>query len=156
MNREFLELYNRELGILKEDARQFAAEFPGVAERLGGLLDNNTDPMIGGLLEGAAYLASRVQLKLKHEYAQFTDNLLDQLVPDYLAPVPSAALLRVEPLYGDPNLKDGMKIAAGSYADARFVERERRIACKYRLASEITLWPFEIGAAEFLSGAASL
>ena len=67
--------------------------------------------MIGGLLEGAAYLASRVQLKLKHEYAEFTDNLLDQLVPDYLAPVPSAALLRIEPPYGDPNLKDGMKIA---------------------------------------------
>ncbi|MGN8117079.1 type VI secretion system baseplate subunit TssF [Labrys sp. 22185] len=156
MNREFLELYNRELGILKEEARQFAAEFPGVAERLGGLLENNTDPMIAGLLEGTAYLASRVQLKLKHEYAEFTDNLLDQLVPDYLAPVPSAALLRVEPPYGDPNLKDGMKIAAGSYADARFVERERRIACKYRLASEITLWPFELGQAEFLSGPATL
>ena len=93
MNREFLELYNRELGILKEEARQFAAEFPGVAERLGGLLENNTDPMIAGLLEGTAYLASRVQLKLKHEYAEFTDNLLDQLVPDYLAPVPSAARL---------------------------------------------------------------
>ncbi|WP_413989675.1 type VI secretion system baseplate subunit TssF [Labrys okinawensis] len=156
MNREFLELYNRELGILKEDARQFAAEFPGVAERLGGLLENNTDPMIGGLLEGAAYLASRVQLKLKHEYAEFTDNLLDQLVPDYLAPVPSAALLRIEPPYGDPNLKDGMKIAAGSYADARFVERERRIACKYRLSSEITLWPFELAQAEFLNGPAAL
>ena len=156
MNREFLELYNRELGILKEDAKQFAAEFPGVAERLGGLLENNTDPMIGGLLEGTAYLASRVQLKLKHEYAQFTDNLLDQLLPDYLAPVPSAALLRVEPPYGDPNLKDGVKIVAGSYADARFVERERRIACKYRLASQITLWPFEISQAEFLSGPAAL
>jgi type VI secretion system protein ImpG len=112
--------------------------------------------MIGGLLEGSAYLASRVQLKLKHEYAQFTDNLLDQLVPDYLAPVPSAALLRVEPPYGDPNLKDGVKIAAGSYADARFVERERRIACKYRLASQITLWPFEISQAEFLGGPAAL
>ncbi|CAM5774271.1 hypothetical protein LMIY3S_04456 [Labrys miyagiensis] len=156
MNREFLELYNRELGILKEDAKQFAAEFPGVAERLGGLLENNTDPMIGGLLEGTAYLASRVQLKLKHEYAEFTNNLLDQLVPDYLAPVPSAALLRIEPPFGDPNLKDGLKIPAGSYADARFVERERRIACKYRLASDVTLWPFEISQAEFLAGAAAL
>ncbi|RFB76349.1 type VI secretion system baseplate subunit TssF [Methylovirgula sp. 4M-Z18] len=156
MNREFLELYNRELGILKEDARQFAVEFPGVAERLGGLLENNTDPMIGGLLEGAAYLAARVQLKLKHEYDEFTNNLLEQLVPNYLAPIPSAALFCAEPPYGDPNLKNGVKIAAGCYADARFVERERRIACKYRLASEITLWPFEIGHAEFLSGSASL
>lgn len=156
MNREFLELYNRELGILKEDARQFAAEFPGVAERLGGLLDNNTDPMISGLLEGAAYLASRVQLKLKHEYAEFTGNLLDQLVPDYLAPVASAALLQITPPFGDPNLKDGVRIAAGAHADARFVEKERRIACRYRLASEIMLWPIEISQADFLTGAAAL
>ena len=35
MNREFLELYNRELRILKESAKEFAEEFPGVAERLG-------------------------------------------------------------------------------------------------------------------------
>ena len=156
MNREFLELYNRELRILKESAREFADEFPGVAERLGGLLDNNMDPMIGGLLEGTAYLASRVQLKLKHEYAEFTNNLLDQLVPDYLAPIPSAAILRIEPPYGDQNLKDGVKIASGSYAEARFVERERRIACKYRLASGVVLWPFDLLSAEFLPSQASL
>ena len=156
MNREFLELYNRELRILRENAKEFAEEFPGVAERLGGLLDNNMDPMIGGLLEGTAFLASRVQLKLKHEYRQFTDNLLEQLVPDYLAPTPSTAMLRIEPPYAEPNLKDGMVIAAGSYVEARFVERERRIACKFRLASDTTLWPFELQAAEYLPTAASL
>ncbi len=156
MNQEFLELYNRELRILKEHAKEFAEEFPGVAERLGGLLENNMDPMIGGLLEGTAYLASRVQLKLKHEYSQFTNNLLDQLVPDYLAPMPSTALLKVDPPFAEPSLKDGMKISSGSYADARFVERERRIACKYRLGSDIVLWPFELASAEYLPSPASL
>jgi type VI secretion system protein ImpG len=156
MDREFLELYNRELRLLKENAREFAEEFPGVAERLGGLLDNNMDPMMAGLLEGTAFLASRVQLKLQHEYSEFTQNLLEQLVPDYLAPTPSAALLRIDPPFAEPNLKDGMKIPAGSYAEARFVERERRIACKYRLASDVTLWPFELAGAEFLPSPASL
>lgn len=156
MNREFLEIYNRELRILRESAKEFAEEFPGVAERLGGLLESNMDPMIGGLLEGTAFLASRVQLKLRHEYSEFTSNLLEQLVPDYLAPTPSSALLRIEPPFGDQNLKDGVKIAAGSYVEARFVERERRIACKYRVASDITLWPFDLAAAEFLPTAAAL
>ena len=156
MNREFLELYNRELRILKEQAKEFAEEYPGVAERLGGLLENNMDPMMSGLLEGTAFLASRVQLKLQHEYSEFTNNLLDQLVPDFLAPIPSAALLQVEPPFAEPALRDGMVIADGSSADARFVERERRIACKYRLASEITLWPFELSAAEFIPSASSL
>ena len=156
MNREFLELYNRELHILYENAKEFAEEFPGIAERLGGLLENNMDPMISGLLEGSAFLAARVQLKIKHEFPEFTNNLLEQLVPHYLAPTPATALLRIEPPYAEPNLKDGMAIKAGSHVEARFVERERRIACKFRLASDVMLWPFEISQAEYFSAASPL
>ena len=88
MNREFLKFYNQELTILREQAVEFAQDYPGVAERLGGLLEDKIDPMIGGLLEGAAFLAARVQLKLKHEFADFTANLIDQLAPHYLASDP--------------------------------------------------------------------
>jgi type VI secretion system protein ImpG len=149
MNREFLELYNRELHVLYENAKEFAEEFPGIAERLGGLIEGNMDPMITGLLEGSAFLASRVQLKIKHEFPEFTNNLLEQLVPHYLAPTPSTAIFRIEPPYAEPNLKDGMLIKAGSGAEARYVEKERRIACKFRLTSDITVWPFELTQAEY-------
>src|ERR1700732_5636285 len=101
MNRKFLDLYNRELQLLNEQAREFAAEYPGIAERLGGILEDRVDPLIGGLLEGAAFLAARVQLKLKHEFPEFTNNLLEQLVPDYLAPTPSVILVSATPLYGE-------------------------------------------------------
>jgi type VI secretion system protein ImpG len=156
MNREFLELYNRELRLLYENAKEFAEEFPGVAERLGGLSADSMDPMISGLLEGSAFLAARVQLKLKHEFPELTHNLLEQLVPHYLAPTPSAALIRADPPYAEPNLKDGARIAAGAYLEARYIERERRIACKFRLASDIVLWPFEIARAEFFPAPAPL
>jgi type VI secretion system protein ImpG len=151
MDREFLDLYNRELKLLNEHAAEFAEEYPGIAERLGGLVGERQDPLIGGLLEGAAFLAARVQLKLKHEFAEFTHNLLEQLVPNYLAPTPSALLARVRPPYGDPALREGQRIALGSYLDATYVERDRRIACRYRLASDITLWPFDIAAAEYFA-----
>ncbi len=156
MNREFLELYNRELRILRENAKDFAEDFPGVADRLGGLLENSMDPMIEGLLQGSAFLASRVQLKLKHEYEQFTSNLLEHLLPDYLAPTPSTALLKFEPQFTDPSLKDGTLIQAGSYVEARFVERQRRISCKFRLAGDTMLWPFELTGAEYLPSQAAL
>src|SRR5438270_1870224 len=156
MDREFLDLYNRELKLLYGSAKEFAEEYPGVAERLGGLASERMDPMIAGLLEGAAFLAARVQLKIRHEFPEFTSNLLDQLVPHYLAPVPSAMLVRVDPPYGEPNLKDGLKIEAGSHLEARYTERERRVACRFRLAGDITLWPFEITHAEFLSTPAAL
>ncbi len=63
--------------------------------------------MIGGLLEGAAFLAARVQLKLKHEFPEFTNNLLEQLVPHYLAPTPSMMLVKVAPVFGDKALARG-------------------------------------------------
>jgi type VI secretion system protein ImpG len=107
MNREFLDFYNRELSLLYEHAGDFAEEYPGIAERLGGLIRDRSDPMITGLLEGAAFLAARVQLKLKHEFPEFTANLLEQLVPNYLAPTPSAMLVTARPPYADPALRDG-------------------------------------------------
>jgi len=48
MNREFLDLYNTELQLLNEQGRQFAEEYPGIAERLGGILEDRIDPLIGG------------------------------------------------------------------------------------------------------------
>src|SRR5436305_11453512 len=133
MNREFLDIYNTELQLLNEQARQFAEEYPGIAERLGGILEDRVDPLVGGLLEGAAFLAARVQLKLKHEFPEFTENLLEQLVPHYLAPTPSMMLAKVVPPYSDAALREGLNIAGGSYLDATYRERDRLIACRYRL-----------------------
>jgi type VI secretion system protein ImpG len=149
MDREFLDLYNRELLLLNEQAREFAEEFPGIAERLGGLVGERTDPMIAGLLEGAAFLAARVQLKLKHEFPEFTSNLLEQLIPNYLAPTPSVMLAKMLPPYSDPKLREGYSITRDSYLDATYRERERQVACRYRVINGVTLWPFDVTGAEY-------
>jgi type VI secretion system protein ImpG len=156
MNPEFLDHYNRELKLLNEQAREFAEEYPGIAERLGGILEDRVDPLIGGLLEGAAFLAARVQLKLKHEFLEFTSNLLDQLVPHYLAPTPSAMLVKVVPTFGDKALREGHAVGRGSYIDAAYRQLGRQFACRYRLCGEITIWPFELVGAEYFSSPAPL
>jgi type VI secretion system protein ImpG len=156
MNREFLDLYNRELQLLNEQAREFAAEYPGIAERLGGILEDRVDPLIGGLLEGAAFLAARVQLKLKHEFPEFTNNLLEQLVPHYLAPTPSMMLAKVNPTFGDKALREGHAIARGSYLDATYRQLDRQLACRFRLCSDITIWPFDLLGAEYFPSPAPL
>src|SRR4051812_1235517 len=151
MDREFSRLYERELNILHEQAKEFSEEYPGIADRLGGLLRERQDPMITGLLQGAAFLAARVQLKLQHEFSEFTNNLLEQIVPNYLAPTPSALLARITPHYGDLALRDGNIVPRHSYIDATYRERDRRVSCRYRLTSAITLWPFDISGAEYLA-----
>ena len=149
MDREFLDLYNRELSLLYEQAGDFAEQYPGIAERLGGLIRERTDPMIAGLLEGTAFLAARVQLKIQHEFPEFTSNLLEQLVPNYLAPTPSAMLVKALAPYADPALREGKKYRRGAYFDATYRERERNLACRFRLCSDIVLWPFEVRGAEY-------
>lgn len=156
MNREFLDLYNRELLLLYEQAKEFSEEYPDIAQRLGGLVAERTDPMVAGLLEGSAFLAARVQLKMKHEFPEFTGNLLEQLLPNALAPIPSAALVQMRPRFGDPALREGRVIEAGEAMDAVHVERDRQVACRFRLSQATTLWPFEIARAQYFGAPAPL
>jgi type VI secretion system protein ImpG len=150
MNREFLDLYNRELLLFNEQAKEFSEEYPEIAQRLGGLVGERADPMVAGLLEGAAFLAARVQLKLKHEFPEFTGNLLEQLLPDALAPTPSAAMVRFLPKFGDSALQEGRKIEKNEIIEAVYKLRDRPVSCRFRLCSPVTLWPFEIAAAQYV------
>ncbi|SON55881.1 type VI secretion protein, family [Hartmannibacter diazotrophicus] len=156
MNREFLELYDRELKLLYERAGEFAEEFPGVAERLGGLVEGSTDPAIAGLLEGCAFLAARVQLKIKSEFGTFAEALLDRVVPDLLSPVPSASIIEAKPAFEDQNLAKGPVFKAGSYVDATYVERSRRISCRFRLAHDLRVWPLHLERAHYFQTATPL
>ena len=156
MARELLEYYQRELALLYEQAEDFSAEFGGVADRLGGLTKEKMDPGLKGLLEGSAYLAARVQLKLKSEFSEFTAALLDQLLPNYLAPTPSSVLVQAVPNHENPNLAQGLVHAAGEYIDATYVERERRVSCRYRLGGDLVVWPLRIERADYFAGPAPL
>ncbi|WP_150287411.1 type VI secretion system baseplate subunit TssF [Rhabdaerophilum calidifontis] len=156
MNREFLDLYNRELLLLYEQAKEFAEEYPEIAQRLGGLVAERTDPMVAGLLEGTAFLAARVQLKMKHEFPEFTGNLLEQLMPGALAPTPSAVMVRFTPKFGDAALKEGRVIPRLSIIEAVHAQKDNPVACRFRLSSNVTLWPFEISNARYFAAAAPL
>jgi len=167
MHREFVDLYNRELALFYEHAEEFAQEYPGIADRLGGMTRDQSDPMFSALLQGAAFLAARVQLKIKHEFPEFTNNLIEQLLPGFLAPIPSAMLAKVEPVFGDPALRNGRTIKRGAFLDAvyrvrdknlpydeqdkggPYRERDKNVSCRYTLSSDLTIWPFELTRAEY-------
>jgi len=155
MRKAFRDAYNDELALLYERAAEFAAEYPGIAERLGGLLQDNVDPGVAGLLEGTAFLAARVQLKLREEFRGFTDELLDQFLPGLLEPLP--AMMMVQAHGPEPDkLETGKLIPAGSYLDARLLDAETRVACRFRLGSDLELWPIEIEKLAYLASAAEV
>lgn len=142
MRKAFRDAYERELDILYERSAEFAEEFPGLAERLGGVLRENIDPTIAGLLEGTAFLAARVQLKLDEEFRGFTTELLEQIFPDALAPIPSCMIVQAPPLV---NQNEGVKRhQRGEYLDARFRDAEKRVACRFSLTAPLDNLPLTV------------
>ena len=144
MRKDFRDAYERELNILYERSAEFAEEFPGLADRLGGVLRENIDPTIAGLLEGAAFLAARVQLKLDEEFRSFTMELLEQIFPDALAPVPSCVVVQA-PTPTNPS-SDGTptRFDRGEYLDARFRDADKRVTCRFALTSLLTVLPLAV------------
>src|ERR1700742_788728 len=97
MDPRLLRAYNDELIYLRETAREFGAEYETVAGRLGLDTPADVDPYVERLLEGVAFLNARVQLKLRDQYPEFTQHLLQAIQPNYLAPTPSMCIVGFEP-----------------------------------------------------------
>ncbi len=151
MKQAFRDSYNRELALLKERAKEFAQEYPGLADRLGGLLEENMDPTAAALLEGSAFLAARVQLKMEEEFRGFTRELLDQLLPGLMEPTPSVMTVRANPPHEDPKTVEGLRFNPGDYLEARYVDSEKRVSCRFALAAPMELYPVEMAEVRYLS-----
>ena len=155
MDPRLLEYYNRELQFMRETGAEFAREYPRVASRLG--LDGLecADPYVERLLEGFAFLAARVQLKLDARHPQFTQHLLDLVYPGLQSPLPAAAIVEVHPDLEEGSLKEGVRIERGAALKTPLGKGERT-SCEFRTAQEVTLWPVSVSEARYFSGAGAL
>jgi type VI secretion system protein ImpG len=143
------EYFERELAHLRSAAREFAEEFPKVGVgRLGLDREPCPDPYVERLLEGFAYLAARVQLKIDAEFPRFTQNLLETVYPHYLAPTPSMLVARFYPDRAQPALAAGHLIPRGTALRGR-LGKDERTACEYRTGAPLTLWPIEVQEARY-------
>lgn len=150
MDPRLLKYYNGELQHLREMGGEFAAEFPKIAGRLGLDGFECADPYVERLLEGFAFLAARVQLKIDAEFPRFTQHLLEIVYPHYMAPMPSMAVVRFQPNLNEGTLAEGYRLPRGSVLRSR-LGRGEQTACEYRTAHEVTLWPLELAEAEYFT-----
>ena len=155
MDPRLLRLYQDELTHLREVGAEFAQEFPKIASRLGMEGLEVADPYVERLLEGFAFLAARVQLKLEAEQPRLIAHLLESIYPNFLAPTPSTMLLRLVADLSDPNLARGHTVPRGSSVQSRLV-RGQNTQCEFRTAHDVTLWPIEIVGVQYFSFAPDL
>ncbi len=156
MDPRLLRYYNLELQHLREMGAEFAQQFPKIAARLGMNGLEVADPYVERLLEGVAFMASRVQLKLDAEFPRFTQALLEIIHPHYLAPTPSMLVAQLRPDTADGNLAGGRKVVPRGTTMLGIAAGEDATACEFRTAHDVTLWPIEIVSASYFSFAPDL
>lgn len=155
MDPRLLRYYNQELHYLREMGAEFALQFPKIAARLGIDGIEVSDPYVERLLEGAGFLAARVQLKLDAEFPRFTQRLQEIVYPNFLAPTPSMVVAQLRPHVDDPNLAQGVTVPRGSALRSQPGKGDRSV-CEFRSAQDVTLWPVELVAADYFSFAPEL
>ncbi|MDE2564291.1 MAG: type VI secretion system baseplate subunit TssF, partial [Burkholderiales bacterium] len=155
MDPRLLRYYNEELRHLREMGAEFAQQFPKIASRLSLEGLEVTDPYVERLLEGFAFLAGRIQLKIDAEFPRFTHRLLGMLYPQFLAPTPSMLIARVEPELGEAALAEGVTLPRGSVMQGQ-AGKAGATACEFRTAQALTMWPLELTEAEYFTHAAEL
>lgn len=155
MDPRLLRLYSDELTHLREVGAEFAREFPKIAGRLGMDGVEVADPYVERLLEGFAFLAARVQLKIDAEQPRLIAHLLEAIYPNFLAPVPSALVARFGVDPNDPNIARGYEIPRGSALHA-LAARGQDTRCEFRTAHAVTLWPLELTGAAYFTHAPDL
>jgi len=156
MDPRLLHYYERELGHLSEMGAEFAQQFPKIAARLGMSGLEVADPYVERLIEGAAFLAARVQLKIDAEFPRFTQSLLEIVYPHYLAPTPAMLIAQLHPDKGDPGLGSGTRTVPRGTTMHSIVGPDDTTACEFRTAHDVTLLPLDVVSASYFSFAPDL
>lgn len=155
MDPRLLDYYSRELRYIREMGEEFAEAYPRIAARLSLRGIPCPDPYVERLLESFAFLAARVQLKLDARHPDFTQQLLEAVYPNALAPVPSAIVAEFTPDLTESGLLAGVRIPRGSELRTQLGKGERT-PCQFRTAHDVDLWPLQVSEVRYLAGAGAL
>ncbi|MBI0551468.1 type VI secretion system baseplate subunit TssF [Pectobacterium parmentieri] len=140
MDSKLLDYYNRELAYLHEMGAEFAAHYPKVAGRLGMRGIDVADPYVERMLEGFAFLTSRVQLKMDAEFPRFSQRMLEMIAPGYLSPTPSMAIAKLTPDTQKGDISNGFLVPRGTMMENQNLKKSG-VTCSYTTAHDVMLQP---------------
>ncbi|HEX7936410.1 MAG TPA: type VI secretion system baseplate subunit TssF [Paraburkholderia sp.] len=143
MDPRLLEFYTRELRYLRALAAEFGAGHQKIARRLGMQAGEIGDPYVERLVQSAAAVNARAQMRFDDEFPRLTQALLASVYPNYLSPTPSIAVARFYPGGRVGDLVSGHRIARGTLAASSLPDGEKT-ACQFRICHDVTLYPLVI------------
>lgn len=146
MFEDLLPYYSRELTFFRRTAEDFARNNPKIAARLKLGPESSEDPHVERLIEAFALLNARTRQKLEDDFPELTQAFFSVLYPNYLRPVPSAAILQLNLDKSQADRTDGAPVARGTTVETDTIAGE---SCRFRTCYETVLWPFRVSAAGF-------
>jgi len=138
---DLLLYYERELTFLRHMGAEFAEKYPKIASRLMLEPDKCEDPHVERLLEGFAFLAARVHLKIDDEFPEITEALLNILYPHYLRPIPAMSIVQFHLDQDSGGLTTPQQIPRESVLNSR---RVQGVPCQFRTSFDTTVWPITV------------
>ena len=150
MDQRLLQYFNSELRYIREMGAEFAKAYPKIARRLNLDEFECADPYVERLLEGFAFLAARVHLKMDDEFPRLTQHLFEMVYPDYLAQTPSMVVVQLEPDFESGSLEEGFLVERGSSLRS-LIRDDEQTSCEYRTAHDVRMWPIQINGAEYFT-----
>lgn len=146
MDPRHLKLYNEELHFIREMGKIFARNHPKVAGHLDLARGDCQDPYVERLLEGFAFLTSRIQLQYEEDFPEFSQHLLDIIYPDFLAPLPSMTVVQFNP---EAELQDqGFELPRKTRLLSPRIS-EKKVQCEFQTTQDLKLWPLHIKDASY-------
>ena len=146
MRDELLLYYERELDYIRKLAVQFAEKNPKVASRLVLEPTKCEDPHVERLLEGFAFLAARVHLKLDDEFPEISEALLSVVYPQLVRLMPSMSIVEFQPDPEKGKLTSSLPIPRGSSLYSRPVAG---VPCTFKTCYDTVIWPVSVASAEW-------
>lgn len=149
MDSRHLKLYNEELYFIREMGKIFAKNNPKVAGSLGLGGNECSDPYVERLLEGFAFLTSRIQLQYEEEFPKFTQHLLDVIYPDFISPLPSSSIVQFNPDITGKMTEEGYLVKRNTKLLSPRIPN-KKMQCEFRTTQDAMLWPIKINSVEYL------
>ena len=99
------------------------------------------DPHVERLIQAVAFLNARTRRKIDDDFPEISQALLQVLYPHYLAPFPSATIVRFALPPDQAELVQGFSIARGSSLETEPIDGE---PYRFRTCYPVTVWPIEL------------
>jgi len=140
MDDSLLSYYEQELTYIREMGAEFGRKYPKIAGRLLLEADKSEDLHVERLIEAFAFISGRIHKKIDDDFPEITQSLLNIVYPHYVAPIPSMAMVRFDPVR--QNLTEaGYAIPR---ATALFSNPVAGTPLNFRTCMEVELWPVEV------------